>query len=196
MSHYFSEKQESEFNPYKIKVNACGLSFELYSASGIFSKDQLDVGSRLLIEKAQIEDNNSVLDFGCGYGAVGIAIAKMKKINLTMSDVNERALQLSKMNCKLNRIHGEIVKSNIFENLQGKKFDAILLNPPQTAGKEICFRMIQESKEHLNQNGTLQLVARKKKGGETLSKKMEEIFGNVLVLGKERGFFVWMSKSD
>ena len=75
-------------------------------------------------------------------------------------------------------------------------FDVILSNPPQTAGKELCFKLIEESKNYLKYNGSLQLVARHKKGGNTLSKKMEEVFGNVKVIAKKSGYFVYLSVKD
>jgi 16S rRNA (guanine1207-N2)-methyltransferase len=73
-------------------------------------------------------------------------------------------------------------------------FDTILLNPPQTAGKKLCFELIEESKAHLKKDGLLQLVARHNKGGKDLSKKMLEVFGNVEPTAKEAGFRVYVSK--
>lgn len=197
MSHYFSEKQDTEFKPYHIDINVAGMEFSLFSAAGVFSKDELDVGSRLLIEVADVKDGSSVLDLGCGYGVVGISIAKLHKdIALTMADVNERAVELAKMNARERGIKTICVKSNIYDGLIGKKFDCILLNPPQTAGKEICIAMIEQAKDHLNIGGSLQIVARKNKGGSTLAKVMEDAFGNVSVLGRKSGFFVWKSVNN
>ncbi len=197
MTHYYSPKQEGEFSPYRISVNVAGLTFELYSASGVFSKDELDKGSRALIELSDVKDEGSLLDLGCGYGAVGIAIAKLRKgIELTMADVNERAIRLARMNAGLHRIRADIIKSDVYSGLRGKKFDCILLNPPQTAGRDICLAMIRDAKEHLNSGGSIQFVARKNKGGETLAKAMQEHFGNCEVLGRSHGFTVWKSVLD
>ena len=74
------------------------------------------------------------------------------------------------------------------------KFDTILVNPPQTAGKDICFQIIDEAKNHLNNNGLLQLVARHNKGGSVLEKHMKEIFGNVEQIVKGSGYRVYISK--
>jgi len=197
--HYFSEKQESEFKPVKMKAELLGTEIELYTAGGVFSPKQIDAGTRLLIESAIVKPGWKVLDMGCGYGIVGIAIKK--KYSLTtvyMSDINERAVQLSTMNVQLNRIEATVLQSDVFANkeLDAARFDTILLNPPQTAGKKLCFQMIDESKQHLNKGGTLQIVARHNKGGEGLSRKMEEVFGNMTETAKKSGYRVYISENQ
>jgi 16S rRNA (guanine1207-N2)-methyltransferase len=113
-----------------------------------------------------------------------------------MTDINERAVMISKKNIKLHSLEGiEARKSNVFSAIN-ESFDTILLNPPQTAGKDVCFRMIQESFEHINKNGLLQIVARHNKGGKTLSEKMESVFGNVGTTAIKSGFRVYASKKD
>ncbi|MCX6774700.1 MAG: methyltransferase, partial [DPANN group archaeon] len=71
-----------------------------------------------------------------------------------------------------------------------EKFDLILLNPPMTAGREIVMRMIKGAPEHLNKGGSLQIVARKSKGGEVLFAEMKKLFSEVSVLAKSGGFWV------
>ena len=105
MTHYFSKKQRSNPNIRKVKAYLRETNLEFFTASGIFSKDHVDKGSELLINSAIIEDNWKVLDLGCGYGPVGITIKKLyPEIQLTMTDVNERALKLAKMNLKLYKL--------------------------------------------------------------------------------------------
>ena len=192
--HYFTEKPTSELNLRKISVFVKGINLQLNTAAGIFSPDYIDNGTRLLIESAVIKDNWNVLDLGCGYGVVGVAIKKLfPSITITMSDINERALKLAKMNSKLNKSGAIIKKSNSFNSIK-ETFDTILLNPPQTAGKNICFDMIEKSFEHLNKNGLLQVVARHNKGGSTLEKRMQEIFGNVKETSKKSGYRIYISE--
>jgi 16S rRNA (guanine1207-N2)-methyltransferase len=197
--HYYSIKQGTQFKPTKINVPVVGTSIELYTAGGVFSPKQLDTGTRLLIENAELGEKDKVLDLGCGYGVVGIALKlKHPGIKLRMSDVNERALKLTRMNLSLNRVEAEALQSDGFANpeLKGEQFDTILLNPPQSAGKDACFRLIDESCAHLNTDGTLQLVARHQKGGKQLSKKMAEAFGNVIGVAKGSGFRVYLSRKE
>ncbi len=194
MTHYYSEKQFSEFDLKKIPINLKKVQFELFSASGIFSKDKLDKGSELLIENAIIEPNWQVLDFGCGIGVVGVSLKKLyPSINVTMLDINERAVMVSKKNVKLHNLDIKIIKSNLYSKINSK-FDTILVNPPQTAGKELCFKIIEQAKDHLNSNGLLQLVARHNKGGSSLKKKMQELYGNVQETAKGSGYRVYVSK--
>ena len=110
-----------------------------------------------------------------------------------MTDINKRAVMLAKMNVKLNGINAEIFQGNLYEKIKDDDFDCVISNPPQNAGKEVCFQLIAESKNHLKPNGTLQIVARHNKGGKTLSKKIEEVFGNVNVVAKKSGYSVYLS---
>ncbi len=199
-THYYSEKQDSPLRLRKVKAFLRGHSLEFFTASGVFSKDKIDKGTELLISSSIIKNSWSVLDLGCGYGALGISIAKSFPDNeITMSDVNERALKLVKMNIELNDIDNKnknikIIKSDAFSKIK-EKFNTILINPPQTAGKHICFKMISDSKNHLKEKGLLQLVARHNKGGKTLSEKMNEVFGNVTAITKKSGYRVYVSEN-
>ena len=193
MEHYYSEQQKSLLNINKLKQKIKNKYFEFYTASGVFSKEKIDKGTLVLAENMVIDKNSKVLDIGCGIGILGIAAAKIFDANVIMSDINKRAVMLVKMNCKLNNVEAEIYQGNLYEKIKDKDFDVILSNPPQTAGKEVCFKLIEQSKEHLKTNGSLQLVARHNKGGRTLSKKMEEVFGNARVIAKKAGYWVYVS---
>ena len=194
MPHYYSEKQTSEFNPNKIPIKLKKIQFELYSASGVFSRKKLDNGTKLLINEAIIESNWNILDFGCGIGVVGIALKLLSPdISVTMLDINQRAVKLSKMNSKLHNLKLKIIVSDLYEKISNK-FDTILINPPQTAGKELCFQIIEKTPLFLKENGLFQLVARHKKGGSALKTKMFEVFGNVEEIAKGSGYRVYVSK--
>ncbi len=194
MTHYYSEKQEGKLKLFEIEIAVKGNKYNLFSSDGIFSKKELDIGSRVLIENCILNDNDFVLDIGCGYGAVGITLAKFNNIRVLMTDINERAVFLSNTNIKNHRLkNAEARKSNLYENVS-EEFDVILSNPPQSAGKEVCFKIIEGAHTHLKNDGSFQLVARHNKGGETLEKKMKEVFGNVERIGKGSGFKVYMSR--
>jgi 16S rRNA G1207 methylase RsmC len=191
--HYYSEKQTSEFKISKIKAVLRGEEFEFETAPGVFSKTGIDKGSWLMIERAII-NSGKVLDLGCGYGPVGIAIAKTcPDCKVTLTDTNERAIKLSKRNAKRNQVKIQAKKGNMYEPVEGQKFDHILLNPPQTAGKKLCNQMIEEAPEHLNKGGSFWLVARHQVGGKGFEKKMEETFGNVETIKRKSGFRLYLS---
>lgn len=196
MEHYYSEEQTSFLDLKKISLRINGRNFVLYSASGIFSKDRVDKGTLILAENMLVGKNAKALDIGCGIGILGIVAAKNFNANATMSDINKRAIMLARKNIKLNNVNADIYQGNLYEKIKDNDFDAILTNPPQTAGKEICFKLIEQSKSHLKQGGSLQLVARHNKGGKSLSKKMEQVFGNVKVIAKKSGYSVYMGVNE
>jgi len=172
--HYFTKSPTSELRIHNIKLNINNKDYELYTASGLFSLRE-------------------ILDLGCGYGVIGFCLKILHpNIELVMSDINERAIMISKKNFAKYNLKAKIVQSDCFNNIKDK-FDSILLNPPQAAGKDICFKMIRESKDHLKNNGILQIVARHNKGGKTLSVYMKEIFGNVNESKKHAGIRVYIS---
>lgn len=197
VEHYYSEKQTSKFKLDKLEISVFGNDFTVYVSGGVFSKRKLDKGTKLLIENAIIKENWNLLDLGCGYGVVGISLKiEYPLVNVVMSDVNERAVGLAKKNVALNKLDVAVFHSDVFSNesLVKGKYDSILLNPPQTAGRKVCFQMIEESKEYLVVGGLLQLVARHNKGGKVLSEKMKEVFGNVRDAVKKGGFRVYVSE--
>lgn len=198
MTHYYSENKDSKFKPFKIKVNVLGKELDLYSCEGLFSKKELDAGTKTLIENAIIDDDNRILDIGCGYGVVGIFFGIKYDVSVLMTDVNEHAVKVSKMNIRERRLEKvcSAKKSDLYSNIVDEKFDVILTNPPHTAGREVCYNIIIGAFEHLNENGTLQLVARHNKGGKMLEKKMNEVFGNVDRIGKDHGFTVYLSRKS
>ncbi len=194
--HYYSEKQTSKLRIKKINTNLRKNNLKFYTASGVFSIGKIDKGTKLLIEKSIIKPNYKILDLGCGYGPIGISIAKaFPSTQILMTDINQRAIKLAKNNVKLNNITNiEIKQSNLYNNIK-EKFNTILTNPPQTAGKETCFKLIEQAKDHLKKDGLLQLVARHNKGGKELEKKMKEIFGNVKDIAKQAGYRVYVSRN-
>jgi len=192
MPHYFDEQQEGPFKPFLLNIKFREEHYKVYSASGVFSLKRLDKGTETLLTYCALPEKGAVLDLGCGYGVVGLILQKLHpELTFTCSDVNERALKLTRMNKKQVGVNVYVKKSNLFEKLT--TFDCILTNPPYVAGRKVLFSLIEQAKEHLNPNGTLQLVARHQKGGKMLEKKMLAVFGNVDVLGKKAGFRVYKS---
>lgn len=196
MVHYYDEEQTGPFQPFLIPIKLKDISFNVYSASGIFSLKHLDLGTETLLKYCVTPNKGRVLDLGCGYGVVGLA-TKLRNpdLEVVLCDVNERALKLSRKNAQHLRLDVHVVKSNLFSNVH--MFDCILTNPPYVAGRGTLFKLITDAKDHLVPDGTLQLVARHQKGGKVLESKMKEVFGeeNVSVLGKGAGFRVYCAKN-
>jgi 16S rRNA G1207 methylase RsmC len=191
--HYYIEDPKCKYFEYRIKAAICGFDFIFKSASGIFSAREIDRASKLLIEKADLPKSGKILDLGCGYGLIGVVAAKLcKDCFVILTDINKRAVKVANDNLKSNRIkNAEVRQGNVYEPVSDEKFDAILLNPPMAAGRKIVAQMIAEAPNYLNKNGSLQIVARKNKGGEFLFKEMDKIFGKTEMLAKRGGFWVY-----
>ncbi len=196
--HYFSETQSSKEIVKKIKTNILNHDFEFYTASGVFSADKIDTGTRILIENVIVREKDAVLDFGSGIGVVGIVIKKIfSQIKVYLTDINERAVNIARKNAELNNMDLIAFQGNLYESIPTElKFDTIISNLPQHAGRKTCFTIIEQSKNYLKHGGTLQVVARHQKGGKETEKKMLEVFGNVETLAKESGYRVYLSKNS
>ncbi|HEX2925806.1 MAG TPA: methyltransferase [Ruminiclostridium sp.] len=192
--HYFTENPESEIKEKSFAESICGSSLTFTSVSGVFSfETKVDRASENLI-KNFTPSGLSVLDIGCGYGAIGLFIKSIfPEQSLTMVDVNNRALEYAKKNAAANNLSVEVLCSNLYSSLEGRIFDDIISNPPIAAGKELNTRLITEACQHISENGALWLVAFHNKGGSTLKKIMETVFGNVTDVDKSGGVRVYKS---
>lgn len=198
MSHYYSEEQEGDFREFVINARIRGFDFKFRCAGGIFSKSRIDNATKLLAENMVVHENDAVLDLGCGYGVLGIVAAKLTSNNVCLVDINKTATHFAGINAKENaeepnRKRILVKQGNLYGPVKDLRFDVIVCNPPMSAGRRICYRIIEEGKEHLNKNGTLQIVARHAKGGSMLERKMKEIFGNVKTIAKKGGFRVYLA---
>jgi len=192
--HYFSEKPDSLLREEEIPVHVFNKKYMFLSASGLFSKQHLDLATKLLIEKSDLSNAKKILDLGSGWGVVAV-ILKERNPDLIVcaTDINERAVRYTKKNAEKNKVSLVTKKSNILEAWTDDLFDVILTNPPYAAGRKICYSFIEESVEHLTEGGSLQLVARHQKGGKMLALHMEEVFGNVETLAIQSGFRIYKS---
>jgi 16S rRNA (guanine1207-N2)-methyltransferase len=195
--HYFSAHPNSRLRLGVIYTILCGRHFEFITGSGVFSRDRIDLGTRLLIESMILPDEGRALDLGCGYGPVGITAAFMKpQLNVFMVDVNLRAVWLARQNIERNGLRNvDVRRGEFYEPLDSLCFDSILCNPPVSAGMETVKRMIIEAPMHLVKGGSLQLVVRSKICGPRLLGYFEEAFGNSKVLARESGYRVLFSKT-
>jgi 16S rRNA (guanine1207-N2)-methyltransferase len=190
--HYFTKKPKSMPKPRTISIIVNGKEILFKTSSSMFSPKKVDRATLLLIEN--MRPGKKVLDLGCGYGPIGITLASVcPDCSVTMSEINERAANLARENCDLNMIsNAKVIKSDFFEGIVDK-FDTILMNPPIAVGMKRLSLLIEECKDHIQDGGSLQIVARHKKGGSRLQNKMQEVFGNVETLVKSGGFRVYIS---
>ncbi|WP_057490859.1 class I SAM-dependent methyltransferase [Streptococcus orisasini] len=192
---YYTENPSSEHQLQDIRVDLLGQTFYFLTDSGVFSKKMVDYGSQVLLNSLDFEKEKTLLDVGCGYGPLGISLAKVYGLEVTMVDINNRALDLAKTNAEKNGVSANIFYSNSYENISGC-FDAIISNPPIRAGKQVVHAIIEGSIEHLNTGGSLTIVIQKKQGAPSAKAKMEQIFGNVAILKKDKGYYVLRSERE
>ena len=194
MDHYFTNNENLKSEIKTINYEYNGYSFSFLSDNGVFSKNHIDYGSRLLVETflENTETRGKVLDVGCGYGFMGIVIAKILDIHVTMIDVNKRAVHLAKRNIDKMDVNAEAFISNVYENINDK-YDFIITNPPVRAGKSVLLDILINAKEHLTDDGQLWYVLRKDQGAKSMQKALESVY-KVENICKSKGFYVFLCK--
>nr|WP_263323892.1 class I SAM-dependent methyltransferase [Neobacillus sp. Marseille-Q6967] len=191
--HYYSRTQKVESDPKYWDYTLRNHLFHFKTDTGVFSKGEVDFGSRLLIEAFEMPNvEGPVLDVGCGYGPIGLSIAKdFPKRIVHMVDVNERALELAKGNAQQNQIHNvEVYESDRLLNVKERNFSAILTNPPIRAGKQTVHDIFEQSHEHLISQGELWIVIQKKQGAPSAIERLKQLFSTVETIDKSKGYFI------
>lgn len=190
MGQYFTNDNSIPSKLVKTKAVVLNNSFIFYTDNGVFSKDGLDFGSRLLLENIPLtEIGESLLDVGCGYGVFGIILNKILGVKVTMCDVNRRALHLAEKNIKENKCSDcSVIESNCYQNINSK-YSTIITNPPIRAGKKVVYEILEGAKDYLLPGGRLFFVVRKEQGAKSIISDMQKIY-NVEVLERKKGFFI------
>ncbi len=195
--HYFTNNPNTVSETAAWTYTLRGREFKFVTDAGVFSKKTVDFGSRLLIETLDFSEMipGDILDVGCGYGPMGLALAKEdSERKVEMVDINERALGLAKQNASNNRLSNVLIHtSDIYESVEGKEFAAIVSNPPIRAGKNVVHGVLTGAFDLLKNGGTLTIVIQKKQGAPSAKAKMEETFGNAQVIVKDKGYWIIQS---
>ncbi|WP_029377930.1 class I SAM-dependent methyltransferase [Staphylococcus xylosus] len=199
MSHYYDENPEVESKEALFTYSYDNHDLELVTDAGVFSKGKIDFGSDLLV-KTFLKTyppgpTKNIIDVGCGYGPIGLMIAKVSPHHeVTMVDVNQRALNLSRKNKKRNRIDNvEVKESDGLSQVEDNTYDFVLTNPPIRTGKEVVHRILEDAYVKLKLDGELFVVIQKKQGMPSAKKKMQDTFDNVEVLEKSKGYYILRS---
>jgi len=192
MSHYFSEEQTTPSKRKVFTYQYKSYSYTFITDTGVFSVGHIDSGTDILLQHIP-PLSGSLLDMGCGYGAIGIVLAKEYNLALTQADINPRAIELARENCEKNGLQSNIILSNQFSKILGQ-FDTIVINPPIHAGKQVIYSLYKDAFACLNEFGNLYIVIRKKHGAESTITKLTQIFGNTSILHKKKGIYVLCSK--
>ena len=193
MNHYFKSNENLKHSKTETEYIYKSERFNFVTDAGVFSKTGVDYATDILLGQLP-ELSGEVLDLGCGFGCVGVVLAKIYggKISVTMSDINARAVGLAAENAEKNGVRAAAVISDGFAHIP-ESFDAIILNPPIHAGKQAVYKIYLEARAHLKQGGRFFIVIQKKHGAASHRQKLGEIFGpgNVTVLYSKKGVFIF-----
>ena len=195
VEHYFSRLPQSEDQIGLVRTRLRGRDFEFLTSSSVFSKRQVDLGTRVLVETMVLPSAGCVFDVGCGYGVVGIVAAVLNPgLRVVMSDVNMRAVRLARRNVELNRVlrNVEVRFGSCYEPVDGLKFNCVLSNPPVSAGMDTVRAIIFGAKGVLALGGSFQMVIRSKIGAKVLPEFFKKTFGNCNVVSRKSGYRVLM----
>lgn len=191
MSHYYSKNPDVLSNPQEINYQFKNKLFKFKTDNGVFSKQYVDFGTNLLLNSITINNIEfPLLDLCCGYGVVGIVLKSQTNKAVYATDINERAVLLTKENAKINNVNINVYSGDMFENIPDISFSQILLNPPIRAGKTVVFNLYLESYNRLVTNGELDIVIQKKQGKDSTLKYLKELFKEVNIINKDKGYFI------
>ena len=192
---YYAENPDAAHDIHELRVELLGEKMTFLTDAGVFSKKMVDFGSQLLLKCLEVNQGETVLDVGCGYGPLGLSLAKVYGVQATMVDINNRALDLARQNPQRNKVSATIFQSNIYEQVEGH-FDHVISNPPIRAGKQVVHEIIEKSKDFLEIGGDLTIVIQKKQGAPSAKSKMEEVFGNCEIVKKDKGYYILRSVKE
>jgi len=189
---YFAARPKSRRRPAEVRPLIRGHAFRFRTDAGVFSGDEIDRGTELLLEAVEIGPCELILDLGCGYGVIGIVAARLSEGgHVILTDVNERAVALARKNVAANGAgNAEVRLGNLYEPVVDLAFDHILCNPPIRAGRGVVDRIVAEAPTHLLEGGRLWLVARTRQGADSLRGRMADAFGTAEIVKRGSGFKV------
>ena len=188
--HYYTSAPTSEHEERHFNHVFAGRVLRFATDAGVFSKQHIDPGSELLCKALPGDLSGRVLDMGCGWGAMTVlTLAKCPACDITMADVNERALALAKENVAANGMQAKAILSDGFEHVEGE-FEAVITNPPIRAGKAVIYQMFADARTCLSAQGELWLVIRKQQGAPSAITYLKTLFEDVETPGKKSGFWI------
>jgi len=195
VSHYFTDNTDMHHNRKVLSFRFLGVIYQFVSDAGVFSKEQVDMGSTVLLSaifKHGITANK-VLDLGCGYGVLSVVIQKETNADVTAVDINPRAVALTNENALLNKVNIRTIQSDGANEVRNEQYDMVITNPPIRAGKQVVYRFFDQAYELLTDGGTLWVVIRKQHGAKSAVNKLNELFGNCEIVEKEKGYYILKS---
>jgi 16S rRNA (guanine1207-N2)-methyltransferase len=189
MKQYFENTPDLKDEEKTLQYPLNGELLHFATNSGLFAKDHIDEYSIKLIENIPDDNYQHILDLGCGYGFIGIILAKRyPQAEVTLSDVTERAIDYANINIERNNLKN--AQTTLDDGINGGNYDLITLNPPIHAGKKVCYNLYEQAIEHLTDNGRFYIVINKKHGAKSTISFLEQKTQNVAIIYKKKGLFI------
>ena len=193
--HYYTSAPTSAHKDATVECDYRGHHLIFHTDSGVFSRTELDRGTEVLLNTLPDEVIGSVLDMGCGWGVIGVAVGShWPSCRITMADINQRACALSRDNARLNGVEATVIESDGYAQVLGERYDLILQNPPIRAGKAVIYQMFADASHCLNPGGELWLVIRKQQGAPSAMTYLRTLFESVEAVEKKSGFWIIVCK--
>ena len=171
-----------------------GIPFVFHTTWGIFSPRNIDEGTLLLMKYLDIKETDDCLDLGCGYGPIGLTMAKLApKGFTTLVDKDFKAVEYSNINAELNQVtNAEALLSNSFDQISKRKFDVVVSNVPAKVGNEMLTLFLHDAYKQMKPGGKIYVVTitglRK-----YIKRNFEEVFGNYKKLKQGPNYTVAMA---
>ncbi len=192
-SRYFQELEQFR-QDMLIKTELCGVPMQFATTWGLFSPKAIDEGSRLMLDHIQVESDDNCLDIGCGYGPLGLTIAKLApQGKTTLVDKDFVAIDYTNKNIKLNRLENcEAFLSNGLNQIGKRRFNLIVSNIPAKVGNELLSLFLYDALQHLEPGGRFYVVTisgiRK-----YIERSFKELFGNYKKVKQGKTYTVAMA---
>lgn len=172
-----------------IKARIRGNDYIFKTKPGLFSTEKIDSGSLFLLNNLKLKSTDTILDLRCGYGVIGIVIAKKVK-SVFMVDTDIRAVNFTRKNFKLNNIqNAKAIPSDGFSSLKNLKFDVVVSNPPSHVPREIISDFVIGAFHHLNSKGILCFVTESRLK-PFIKREFEKVFRNYIEVAKENKYII------
>lgn len=189
--HYYTRTPQSAHKPGQVNMEYRGRALRFETDSGVFSRTELDRGTEVLLNALPETLYGRVLDMGCGWGVIGVAVGSLwPDTSVTMADINQRACDLARRNAQQNGVSARVLQSDGYAALDEGGYDWILQNPPIRAGKAVIYQMFADASRRLLPGGSLWLVIRKQQGAPSAINHLHTLFSCVETVEKKSGFWV------
>ncbi|GAA1927091.1 methyltransferase [Nocardioides lentus] len=190
--HYFTADPAVAFRREPVTASVWGRDLDLVTGSGVFARGRLDVGTAILFrETSPPSDAGRVLDLGCGWGVVGLAIAAaVPDARVTCVDVNERALLLTRENAAALGLADRVDALLPDDVDPATTYDEIWSNPPIRVGKAALHELLLRWLPRLAPGGRAVMVVGKNLGADSLQRWLTEQGWPTARLASAKGFRV------